>query len=105
MPRKDWTQQQRKEWGEKMRQARQAKAPTESVKPSEETTRDEAVVANDDDVAMLKKRIEELEKNQFFTQPVAQAVKAITKYSIDARDWPNPIGRLADEPKLQDPAF
>ena len=99
MPKKNWTPEEREAFGEKMKAAKAAKQQQDKVE-----SKDEAKVANED-VAALLKRIEELETRQFFSAPVTEAVKAITKYSISPRDWPNPCERLADEPRLQEHAF
>ena len=78
------------------REARKAKEVDES--------KQEASVANETVDALLR-RIEQLEKERFFTPPVQQAVQAITKYSTLPQDWPNPCERLANEPALQEHAF
>jgi hypothetical protein len=127
MPRKKMTPAERKAWGEKMRLAREAKAspnaqpqvtPEDSAPAqiSEELeTSDSAPEVNtqgEDTVTQLLKRIEELEKRQFFQQPVppvapgAQVtsggiVGTVTKYSINPKDYPDPRDRLFEEKRLQ----
>jgi hypothetical protein len=97
MPKKKWTPEERKAFAEKMKAARAKKTP--EIKQSEK----EAAVSNETVEALLK-RIEELEKGSFF-QRTPEAVKAITKFSINQSDYPDPRTRLADEPRLAQHAF
>lgn len=97
-----------KAWAEKMKAAREAaKEANKEVKATPEPTPSEPedVESSNEDVSALLKRIEELEQRQFFSPQVQQAVKAITKYSINPKDWFDPTPRLADEPRLQEHAF
>jgi hypothetical protein len=97
---KQWTPEERKAFGEKMKAAKLAKQQEEKTE-----SKVEASVANEDYAALLKK-IEELEARQFFQQPApVQPVRSITKYSLEAADWPDPRERLANESKLSSFAF
>lgn len=102
MPRKPMTPEERKAFGAKMKAAREAKKNKEV-----EQSKVEAAAANDD-VSALLKRIEELEQRNFFAQPApapAVAVRAITKFSINPADYPDPRDRLMAEPRLESEAF
>lgn len=101
MPRFKKGSPEAKAWGEQMRAARQKanKAPEEEI----EQSKAEAAVANPT-IEDLMRQIEELKHSQFFSQPQV-AVRAITKYSINPQDYPDPRERIADEPKLESEAF
>lgn len=88
------TPEERKAFGEKMKAARAAKKQEEKR---------ENGVANETVEALLK-RIEELEQRNFFQQP-QPVVKAVTKWSIDPKDYPDPTERLANESRLEEHAF
>lgn len=105
MPKKNWTPEERQAFADKMKAARaSARAAKKPVKKAKEAKVDPPQVANDD-VASLLKRIQELEQQRFFSPQPQQAVRAITKYSIETHDYPNPSERLSEEPKLQEHAF
>lgn len=57
------------------------------------------------DVSLLLKRINELEKRQFFATPEAPAqqyqTRSVLKYSIKSKDYPDPRERLFQEPRLK----
>lgn len=100
MPKKKWTDAERQAFAAKMKAARAAKtAPETEI----EQSKLEAQAANLT-IEELARQIEELKRNQFFSQPQV-AVKAITKYSFNPADYPDPRERLADEPKLRQHAF
>ena len=109
MAKKEWTEEERKAFGEKMRAAKAKKAaekkevnqavPTASPEPETET------VQTDPAVEALLKRIEELEQRQFFPQPTQQPTqqyqtRSVTKFSVKAKDYPDPRPRLFKEEKL-----
>lgn len=103
MPKKQWTDEERKAFGEKMKAARLAKEKKVDVSESAPET-----LPQEDTVSELLRRIKELEERQFFSQPApapVQPVRAITKFSVVVSDYPDPRERLADEPKLQEHAF
>jgi len=87
MPRPKKGSPEAKEWAKKMKEARSKK---EATSPSQDNN----------DVAALLKRIEELEARNFFTQPVQQQVKSVTKASTSVKDYPDPRERLYNEEKL-----
>jgi hypothetical protein len=127
MPKRNWTPEQKKAWGEKMRLAREAKASASAehrrsaaekieVSPSPP----EINTGGEETISALMKRIDELEKRQFFSpaqvtpvlgaQPQSSTVGAqvtmqgvvgtIVKYSTNPKDYPDPRDRLFSEPKL-----
>lgn len=107
MPKKEWTPEERQAFADKMKAARAKKKESRQDESQKNESQREASVANEDYAALLKK-IEELEARQFFTQPQPQPlqpVRSITKYSLEAADWPDPRERLADEEKLKSFAF
>ena len=70
----------------------------------EQPTKNEDLVQNDD-LEILKRRIEELESRNFFqaAQQAPQqftARQTITKHSFNPNDYPDPTERLMDEPLL-----
>lgn len=90
--------------GERLKAARQAKK-------SAETIVNNPPQVDQNNVAALLKRIEELEKNKFFASepsPVSQAPSVtergfqgvIQKASLDPKNYPNPIDRLFEEQRL-----
>jgi hypothetical protein len=99
MPRPKKGSAEAKAWGEKMKQARENKNPKETIEQN-------------DDIQVLKRRIEELENKQFFNQPPPQAPQGvvstkqvITKYSFDPKVYPDPREKLSAEEKLRRFAF
>lgn len=92
MPKKKLTAEQRKAIGERLKNARAAKKAKE--------IQDSPAKIDNSDVDKLLKRIEELERGKFFSQPQTP-VKSITKYSIAAKDYPDPRERLAKETRLE----
>ncbi len=124
MPKKQMTPEERKAWGEKMKAARLAKQKERERTPAEaeakqvetEQTAVKQVEDVDDtshanaEIEELKRQIEELKQNDFFSQmsklmTPSSAVRAITKYSINPRDYPDPRERLTKEPRLVTEAF
>jgi len=98
MPKKNWTDEERKAFGEKMKRARQsAEVPEEIL---------------NEDIQALRKEIEEL-KTRSFSQQVSQApqvgaqgiVGTFEKYILDPSNYPDPCERLAKEDRLQQFAF
>jgi hypothetical protein len=99
MPKKDMTPEERKAWGAKMKAAREAK------KQAAQTHDDKETIDHNDDLQVLKRRIEELEQRQFFTQPPTSTKRIITKYSFDPKAYPDPRERLILEDRLKRFAF
>ena len=112
MSRKNMTPEERKAWGAKMAAARAAKKQNKQPRQDQvvaaekeiEDSKAEAKVANDD-VAALLKRIDELEKRQFFSQAPQPLARTVTKYSLRLEDYPDPRERLTSEPRLEQKAF
>lgn len=120
MPKKNWTEEERKAFGEKMRKARLDKETHSTYpSPSKESggtedngflspvvTESPAPSQHDlGDVKELLKRIQELESAQWRnTQPVQVGAQGLTgtfeKYSTEKGKYPDPRERLADEQKL-----
>lgn len=130
MPKKNMTPAEKKAWGEKMRLAREAKAQERASEQKLDTVLSAEAAGDlnpeplevspsapetnvgEDTVTQLLKRIEELEKRQFFQQPVppqqqnAQVtsggiVGTVTKYSVNPKDYPDPRDQLFEEPRLK----
>lgn len=108
MPKKNMSPEERKAFGEKMKAAREAKKAV-ATEPKED-------IQTDVNVAELLKRIQELEANQKAaqtTQAVPQKpeitaqgmVGVFTKYITDPANYPDPVERLAQEPRLARFAF
>lgn len=120
MPRKEWTEEQRKAFGEKMRNARKNKdkivASTEPGTPTKAIT-DES----NETIAELQRRMDEImETNQLLKAAILNGqtqqngvqlgnqnriVGEVDKYLVDPNEYPDPTLRLAAEPKLQTIAF
>lgn len=105
MPRPKKGSPEAKAWAAEMKKKRQAKQTLASETEIEES-KVEAQVANPE-MDELRRQVEELKKLAFFSQPYTPqvAVRAITKYSINPKDYPDPRERLANEPKLESEAF
>lgn len=100
MPRPKKGSPEAKAWAAEMKAKREAKQqePKEEVSPSTE-------IIHDDNVNALLKRIEELEKRQFFppqsSAPPMTPRTVVTKYSFNPADYPNPVERFFTESKLK----
>lgn len=103
MPKKEWSEEERKAFGEKMKQAREKKVG-EIKEPS----------TNNDDIGDLLARVKELEAALNYRQQSAAQGPQVTsrgvvgtfnKYIIDPKNYPDPCERLAREPRLQRFAF
>lgn len=128
MPRRKWTPEEKKAFGEKMKALREAKKagqkqtagvlnPEPAVNPTSqnvEVSQSAPEINTDSEptVSDLMKRIQELEQRQFFPQPAPQQaqnaqvtsmglVGTTIKYSVNPKDYPDPRDRLFDEPKLK----
>lgn len=105
MPKKVYTEEERKAIGERLRKGREAKV--EEVKV--ETPPAQEVITNED-LQHLLKRIAELERGAQFKSPQAQVtskglIGTFEKYNVDPKLYPDPRLRLADEPRLKRFAF
>ena len=111
MPKKEMTPEEKKAWGQKMKQAREAKKTAQKIEASPPST-------NNDELDDLKRRIKELESS--LTQPHSQhptpqssqpqvtgtgIIGTYTKFSINPDDYPDPRERLASEQRLVPQAF
>lgn len=96
MPKKNMSPEERKAWGEKMKQARQAKA-----------NKKEDIIDNTDDLNLLKQQIQELQARLNLPQQPApiSTKQVITKVTFDPAAYPDPRERLAAEEKLARIAF
>jgi hypothetical protein len=98
MPKQDWTPEQRAAFAAKMKTARAAK------KIKAVTADKTEQIVHDDDVRVLLRRIEELEKRQFFPQqpvPAQTARTVVTKFSFNPKDYPDPRDRFFTESRLK----
>lgn len=129
MAKKQWTEEQRKAFGEKMKAARakkvaetetpvvdnsQAPEPeTETVTQPDFSNVPAETVVNSNDTNELLRRVIELQAMMMNNQaaPQAPAVQngkltgTIERYSIDRTNYPDPCERLAAEPRLERFAF
>lgn len=110
MPKKNMTEAEKKAWGEKMRQAREAKSKTVEVPVQPE------VISDEQDLGELKKQMQEvLETNALLKAALlgnnqggeglevgakGNLVGQVDKYLIDPNNYPNPSVRLSKEPRL-----
>lgn len=109
---KQWTEEERKAFGEKMRAARQVR--------KEEVTKNEPVVpepedqptVSQEDFSALLKHVKELE-NRLSERPTQKPelnqkgslVGTFEKYTVDPSNYPDPRERLKKEPRLAPLAF
>jgi hypothetical protein len=119
MPKKEWTDEERKAFAEKMAASRANKQP---AKITEET---QTKIHNEDDIEQMKAQIEELKQLVFQSQrpaerpaerPTEQApqgpqitatgmIGTLHKYNTDPNYYPDYSERLAVEPRLARFAF
>lgn len=126
MPKKNWTPEERKAFGDKMKAARSAKQdenvsnPVSNPEPQPEQTEQ---IAPEQDINQLLKQIEELKQSQALMQAAilgqqkggsgtgniqatqAGLVGTFEKYLVDPALYPDPSARLAEEPRLAPWAF
>lgn len=115
MPKKQWTPEDRKAFGEKMKAAKAARKAIPTVTTS--TTNSGPVFVNyqpdpvqpsasNDDIGELLRRIQELEARQSSPQVGPRGmVGTFEKYRVDPSLYPSPIDRLSNEAQLQRFAF
>jgi hypothetical protein len=109
MPKKDWTDEERKAFADKMKAAR-AKKP--EIEEKEED------ILSSEDIQALVRRVKELESN--FARSAAKTdfyqgkpeitrqgalVGSFEKYIVDPARYPDPCERLSHEPRLKRFAF
>lgn len=109
MPKKEWTEEERKAFAEKMKAAR-AKKP--EIEEKEED------ILSSEDIQALVRRVKELESN--FARSATKTdfyqgkpeitrqgalVGSFEKYIVDPAQYPDPCERLANEPRLKRFAF
>lgn len=118
MPRKAWTEEERKAFGEKMKAAR-AKKETPQTNTQKEQIAEEPQITNtvqNADIGELQRQIEELKAAMKFMAPVAPVapqiqvgangiVGTVNKYVIDPLNYPDPRERLYEEKLLTRFAF
>lgn len=134
MPKKNWTDEERAAFGEKMRQARLKKEthdqeildtlergeeePIEAPEPTppQEPNKEPQITLSQEDYSSLLLRMQELESAQWRSFSDNQAPGSIStgggkltgtyeKYSTDKTLYPSPVNRLKIEPKLARFAF
>ena len=128
MAKKEWTDEERKAFADKMKAARakgkkktesssQVPQPQEEVKQPDFTKTPEETVSNTDDLNTLIKQVLELQKNMLLNGGNVAAPAAgpqvqngkltgtVTRYSVDKNRYPDPSERLAKEPRLARFAF
>lgn len=115
MAKKNWTEEERKAFGEKMKAAR-AKKPVEAVK-EDVTPTPPATEVNQESYDELKAQINEL-KSYLFDQKQANQpqgglgvnkqgslIGSVEKYLVDPAAYPSPVERLMNEARLAPFAF
>lgn len=132
MPKRKWTDEQRKAAGERLRAAKNKKQGTNTadgevkVAPAQRADNPEIIendvpttVSRDDDIAELKRRFEEMAETNALLKAallgnkqegatVSQqgaVVGSVERYITDPSYYPDPRERLAKEPRLQRFAF
>ena len=127
MAKRQWTDEERKAFGEKMRKAREARLLAELEKDNivrhatlEEKTEFETLKEDNvnsvsqEDYNSLKAQVEELLRRQSQNQPVYPTAPVITgnsivgtlnKFNTDPSYYPDPTPRLMEEPRLARFAF
>jgi hypothetical protein len=126
MPKKNWTDEERKAFGEKMRKAKLDKETHSSYPPEPPNIINEAKpqvqddIRNGVDLAAMQRQIDEvMETNALLRAAVlgqqnssngvgvkgTQLVGEVDKYLVDKDNYPDPTRRLAAEPRLQTIAF
>lgn len=96
MPKKKWTPEERQDFADKMKAAKEAKQ-----------NKHEEIVHNDD-IDLLKAQIKELQERLHLPQapsPIASTKQVITKVTFDPAAYPDPRERLSQEEKLARIAF
>lgn len=107
MARKQWTDEERKAFGDKMKAAKAAKTTKNNI--PEETKE----VINHDEIAELRQQIEELKRSWQPPTPQDERVRltggkiigTVEKYDLTPSTYPSPIDRLTNENKLRRFAF
>lgn len=129
MPKKQWTPEERKAFGEKMKAAKASKGPTANKDLNKTTTSSSTVypgvetpkVDEQGPVSMeaLQKQINEVMETNALLKAVLlgkdqggvnlgrgnQVVGEVDKYLVDPSNYPDPTSRLAAEPRLRPIAF
>lgn len=112
MPRKEWTEEERKAFGEKMKAAREAKAPQDAptFEPTQESTEQPTVTLTQDQFQEMLSRIESLENQKQTTQPTQSTaqlnsqgavVGVIERFPVDPMYYKSPVDGLYDLPDLK----
>lgn len=111
MPKKQWTDEERKAFGEKMKAARATKEPREVP---------ETAVSGEQDLNELKAQIKEVmetnallkaallgnkQEDKIELNKEGSLIGEFTKYKMDPSNYPDPTPRLAKEPRLAQIAF
>lgn len=124
MPKKEWTEEERKAFGDKMRAIREAKlAAAKEEVPAPEPPKDEIPTDTDnEDMETLRRRVDQLMESQALLTAAllkgqatpqggmqigqqGKLIGEVDKYLVDPNNYPDPTKRLAAEPKLQTIAF
>lgn len=121
MPKKNWTEEERKAFGEKMKAARSKKEPKEESKQESEPTTDPKTDTLKFDPAAMQRQLDEvMETNALLKaallgkQTEGQSVGVgsggkllgeVDKYLVDPSNYADPTPRLAKEKRLESIAF
>lgn len=118
MPKKNWTDKERKAFGAKMKAARENNTPKpdEEIKQPTFTEVPKETILDENDLSALLRRVQELESSLWrqSQQPQPEGAVGVNngkltgtyeKYKVAADLYPNPVERLKVEPKLARFAF
>lgn len=106
MPKKEWTEEERKAFAEKMKASRQKKAT-----PAEATSESPKVELTQEQFQQLMERLNKLESNKTETLEVkndnvrldnlGKAIGVMHKYSVNPDDYEDPREKLMNLPQLE----
>jgi len=116
---KEWTDEERKAFAEKMKEAREKNQVNKSSPNEKEVTEERVEIQSDESTDDLKRQVEEMKRNmeqmqalllntQKETPPMNRSGDMIgewVKYLVDPALYPDPTPRLRKEPRLQPLAF
>jgi hypothetical protein len=99
---KEWTDEERKAFGDKMKKARADKKQTPSEEIKEEPSTQELL----DMIKELKSQVDKPSGGMPEARVTASGlVGTVEKYRVDPDLYPSPVARLREEPRLQQFAF
>ncbi len=118
MPKKEWTDEERKAFADKMKASREASKAKQPETVAVPETKEQEEILSSEDIQALVRRVKELESN--FARSATKTdfyqgkpevtrqgalVGSFEKYIIDPARYPDPCERLSQEPRLKRFAF